>query len=84
MKRFLTIFILILTGLTSQGQSISEIQGQGADSPFDGQVVTTTGIVTSSFITGSNPTSAYFLQDGSGQRSGLSVYDGNFTPAVGD
>ncbi|MEM9050846.1 MAG: phospholipase D-like domain-containing protein, partial [Bacteroidota bacterium] len=84
MKRFLSIVILILAGLTTQGQSISEIQGQGGASPFDGQVVTTTGIVTASFVTGGNPTSAYFLQDGTGQRSGIYVYDGNFSPAVGD
>lgn len=71
-------------GSTLSAQSIQEIQGQGNASPFDGQVITTTGIVTASFTTGSNATSAYFIQDGTAQRSGIYVYDGNFSPQVGD
>ena len=83
MKHLILPFLFFIS-IYSFGQTISEIQGQGNVSPFEGQVVTTTGIVTASFITGSNPTTAYFIQDGVGQRSGIYVYDGTFQPSVGD
>jgi phosphatidylserine/phosphatidylglycerophosphate/cardiolipin synthase-like enzyme len=85
MRVALTSFILFasLSG-NLFAQTITEIQGQGDSSPFDGQVVTTTGIVTASFTTGSNATSAYFIQDGNGPRSGIYVYDGTYSPEVGD
>jgi endonuclease I len=58
--------------------SIYDIQGQGDVSPFDDQVVSTTGIVTGNY--GSN----YFIQDGSGAWNGLFVYDAGRNPAIGD
>jgi len=84
MKKLVTVSAFVLLLFSAFGQSISEIQGQGSASPFDGQEVTTTGIVTASFVTGANATSAYFIQDGTGQRSGIYVFDGEFSPAVGD
>jgi len=58
--------------------SIRDIQGQGNISPFDGQVVSTSGIVTGNF--GTN----YFIQSGSGPWSGLYIYDFGRNPKVGD
>ncbi len=49
--------------------TIAEIQGTGDVSPFDGQTVSTTGVV--SAVSG---TSGYFLQDGTGPRSGIYVF----------
>jgi endonuclease I len=58
--------------------SIPDIQGTGDVSPFETQVVSTTGIVTANF--GTN----YFIQNGSGARAGLYVYDTGRNPAIGD
>ncbi len=58
--------------------SIYDIQGQAANSPFDQQVVSTTGIVTANFGSG------YFLQDGPGEWNGLYIYDPGRNPSVGD
>jgi len=84
MRAFYTILVflsnLLITNISAQ--TIQEIQGQGEDSPYNGQTVTTSGIVTASFTTGS--TSAYFIQDGTGPRSAIYVYDGNYSPEVGD
>ncbi|MCF8371435.1 MAG: T9SS type A sorting domain-containing protein [Bacteroidales bacterium] len=50
--------------------SIYDIQGQTSVSPFDGQTVTTTGIVTAI------PSAAgFFIQDGDGAWNGLYVYN---------
>lgn len=58
--------------------SIYDIQGQQDDSPYDGQVVSTTGIVTADFGT------SYFVQDGTGGWNGLFVYESGRNPSVGD
>lgn len=60
--------------------SIYDIQGQTAASPYDGQTVTTSGIVTA-ILPGTNP--GYFIQDGNGAWNGLYVFDSN-VPALGD
>lgn len=78
MKKITILCLIILFALTSEAQTIAEIQGIGEDSPYDGQVVTTTGIVTA-VATGS-----YFIQDGTAIRSGLYIFDGSNSPAVGD
>lgn len=57
---------------------IYEIQGQTDISPYNGQVVSTTGIVTGNY--GTN----YFIQDGTGEWNGLFVYDGGRNPSIGD
>lgn len=78
MKKLILIALLFIINNISFAQTIAEIQGGGDVSPFDGQTVTTTGIVTAV-----GPIS-YFIQDGTDIRSGIYVYDANFAPAVGD
>lgn len=57
--------------------SISQVQGTGASSPYDGYAVITHGVVTGSF-------GSYFsLQDGSGAWSGVWC-SGSAWPSVGD
>ncbi len=58
--------------------SIYDIQGQTNDSPFAGQVVSTSGVVTANFG------ETYFIQDGSGAWNGLFIYDPGRNPSIGD
>lgn len=58
--------------------SIYDIQGQADSSPFDTQIVSTTGIVTANFG------SSYFIQDGEGAWNGLYAYDPGRNPWIGD
>lgn len=75
MMKHLTLFLLaMLISVASHAQlnlTIYEIQGQQPASPYDGQVVTTSGIVTGVFGPG------YFIQDGQGEWSGVYVYSPN-------
>ncbi|MCF8228140.1 MAG: endonuclease [Bacteroidales bacterium] len=57
---------------------IYDIQGQQDVSPYEGEVVSTTGIVTGNF--GTN----YFIQDGAGEWNGLFIYDAGRNPSIGD
>ena len=50
MKNLLLLFFLLPVLLTGQSTSICQIQGSGSATPFDGQVVTTSGVVTSTFM----------------------------------
>ncbi len=63
---------------TGELVSIYDIQGQQASSPYSGQVVSTSGVVTGNF--GSN----YFIQDGTGLWNGLFIYESGRNPAIGD
>lgn len=58
--------------------TIYDIQGQQEESPYAGETVSTTGVVTGAF--GNN----YFLQDGTGAWNGLFIYDANHGPQIGD
>lgn len=58
--------------------SIYDIQGQTEISPYEGEIVSTTGIVTANF--GDN----YFIQDGYGEWNGLFIYDPGRNPSLGD
>ncbi len=58
--------------------TIYDIQGQAEATPFAGQVIETTGVVTA---TGG---SKHFIQDGSGAWNGIYIYDGDNTYTVGD
>ena len=62
----------------SNQHTIYEIQGQTSISPFNEQIVTTSGIVTATYANG------YFLQDGEGAWNGILVYDSSNLPAIGD
>lgn len=57
---------------------IPAIQGTGDVSPYDNQMVNTTGVVTAFYTNG------YFIQDGFGSRTGLFVYDPDRYPSIGD
>ncbi len=63
----------IATGIT-----IHMIQGEVETSPYVGQIVTTSGIVTGLAYNG------YYLQDGDGAWNGIWVYDTVNAPAEGD
>lgn len=68
----------IIGGSAGQEVSIYDIQGQGAASPYEGQVISTSGIVTGVAFNG------YAIQDGTGAWNGLFVYDSDHVPAIGD
>jgi hypothetical protein len=61
-------------------QYTTDISG---DSPLDGVVVTTTGIVTGIFQIGSDQ-DRFFIQDGSGAWNGIFIYETNTSIALGD
>ena len=58
--------------------TIYEIQGQTSSSPFNEQIVTTSGIVTGTYTNG------YFLQDGTGAWNGILVYGSGHSATLGD
>ena len=58
--------------------TIYDIQGQVEETPYIGQIVRTSGIVTA--VDGSN----YWVQDGAGAWNGILVYDGGNTAVIGD
>lgn len=72
------ILAALLIGGTLQAQSIYQIQGQAAASPYLGQAVSTSGIVTGVHAAG------YFIQEESLEWSGIYVFDSVNTPDVGD
>lgn len=78
MKKILLPTFLLLFSIFLNAQTIAEIQGNGDASPFDGQTVTTTGIVTAVAPQG------YFIQDGTALRSGIYIYEQTNSPSIGD
>jgi phosphatidylserine/phosphatidylglycerophosphate/cardiolipin synthase-like enzyme len=78
MKKILLPAFLLLFSICLSAQTIAEIQGTDADSPYNGQPVTTTGIVTAVAPQG------YFIQDGTALRSGIYIYDQDNSPAIGE
>ena len=78
MKKILLPTFLLLFSILLSAQTIVEIQGTDADSPYNGQSVTTTGIVTAIVA------NSYFIQDGTALRSGIYIYDQTNSPAIGD
>ena len=70
----------VLKVFTGTITSIYDIQGQQDKSPYEGQVVSTTGIVTANF------SDSYFIQDGFGEWNGLFIYpeQNGKVPSVGD
>lgn len=63
---------------TGELVSIYDIQGQQEDSPYDGETVSTSGIITADFGT------YYFVQDGTGLWNGLFIYESGRNPSIGD
>jgi hypothetical protein len=66
--------------------SIYDIQyttASPANSPLEGQIVTTSGIVTGKIVNGPDA-GAYFIQDGAGGWNGIYVYDTDAVVAIGD
>ena len=62
----------------SNEHTIYEIQGQTSSSPYNEQIVITSGIVTGTYTYG------YFLQDGTGAWNGIFVYGSGHTAVIGD
>jgi phosphatidylserine/phosphatidylglycerophosphate/cardiolipin synthase-like enzyme len=78
MKKYFLLNFLFLAVIFLNAQTIAEIQGNADDSPYNGQSVTTSGIVTAI------NNISYYIQDGMSVRSGLYIYDDTNSPAVGD
>ena len=78
MTKILLACTAALCSVFASAQTIVEIQGEVDDSPYIGQVVTTSGIVTAVGPTG------FFIQDGEGPWTGLWVYENTLLPAQGD
>jgi len=80
MKHISFFLLAVVISVISHAQlnlTIYEIQGQQPASPYDGQAVTTSGIVTGVFGSG------YFIQDGQGEWNGVYAY-GSSNVALGD
>ena len=87
MKNFyLTILGLVVSlALTAQTTAtISQIQGQAAASPFVGDSVITSGVVTALVKNNDGTDKGYYIQDGAGAWNGIYVFDYNNVPSVGD
>lgn len=78
MKKLLLFLGLIIGFIGLNAQTIYEIQGQAAVSPYNGQTATTKGIVTAVY------SNSYFIQDGDSVWTGLYIYDQTQSPALGD
>ena len=79
--KYLTYFSIVFFLFLSNNllsQTIYEIQGQNTNSPYEGQLVTCSGIVTATFSAG------YFIQDGDSAWTGVYVYDNANLPNEGD
>ena len=57
---------------------INEIQGESESSPYEGQFVNTTGIVTGAFA------NSFYIQNGSEPWSGIYIYSSAGLPQMGD
>ncbi|KPK71588.1 hypothetical protein AMJ71_05115 [candidate division TA06 bacterium SM1_40] len=80
----LSVAALLLVALPAGSLTIYDIQyteDPGGDSPYAGQVVTVSGIVTAG--TGIFP-SGYFIQDGEGPWRGVYIYDYTTSVSQGD
>lgn len=70
MKTFLlSIALFLAVGLSAQTVTIYEIQGQTGISPYESQIVTTSGIITTLARD-----DGFYLQDGEGAWNGVYVY----------
>ncbi|MEM7104235.1 MAG: ExeM/NucH family extracellular endonuclease [Bacteroidota bacterium] len=91
MTKLFTLLPTLLFSISTYAQitPICAIQGSGADSPFAGQTVTTTGVVTAVFNSGGD-LGGFFMQEDNcdgdnGTSDGIFVYDpGGATVVPGD
>ena len=63
---------------TEQLTSISAVQGTGTSSPMANSKVTVSGRVTANFD------NSFYIQSGNDKRSGINIYNSNFTGKEGD
>jgi len=68
----------VYSEFTGSLKTIYQVQGQQSASPFAGQYVSTTGVVTA------NLGYKYYIQDGQGQWNGISIDDPVRNPTEGD
>lgn len=85
---YLFLFLFAVSAMSAQTVSIPAIQGSGSSSPYSGQVVTTSGVVTAKYI-GNGMINGFFIQDTNGDGNpntsdGIFVYSSNNSVAVGD
>jgi len=78
---------VVITEATVSTVSIYDIQftsNPNGDSPLLGQTLTTTGVVTGTYVSGTNH--GYFIQDGDGAWNGIHVFQGTNSnlPAIGN
>lgn len=84
MKKIYIFILGVCISFSITAQTISQIQGTGATSPYVGQSVTTSGVVTAIVKTNAGDPRGYYIQDGAAVRSGIYVYDNANIPTVGD
>ena len=85
-KNLLLILVAVFFSFSLFAQPIYDIQGQGDESPYMDEEVTTTGIITG-LRSGGDPVETYgfFLQDGVGEWNGIYIYaDINQDIQIGD
>ena len=85
MKNFyLLLFTCFVTVASAQiNVSISAIQGSGSTTAYQGQIVATSGVVTSKYV-GNGMINGFFIQDAAGDGNpatseGIIVYSSNTT-----
>ena len=71
-------YVVALNPFEGTITSIQDVQGTGDYSPFDGQTISTKGVVTA--VLGDD----FYMQDGEGPRSGMYVYTSPVIPSIGD
>ncbi|MEM6965690.1 MAG: phospholipase D-like domain-containing protein [Bacteroidota bacterium] len=76
MRKILFPIFLFFTLVNIQAQTIAEIHGTGDASPYDGQSVTTSGVVTAI------ASNSFFIQDGNDIRSGIYIYDQTYLSQI--
>ncbi len=77
-KHFFGSYQVANVPFTGTLTSIYDIQGQTTSTPYNGQVISTAGVVTAVF--GNN----FFMQNGQGAWNGIYVYNSGYFPVIGD
>jgi hypothetical protein len=85
---FFLTFLFVFISHVSWNQmtvSIHDIQGEAAGSPYSGEIVSTSGIVTASDVTSADwGNIGFFIQDGEGAWNGIFIYTPDYNPTMGD